>query len=49
MNLFNATNQSSDQAVNAQSCALWDSNNYPLAVQLSILESFFQCAGWCEP
>jgi hypothetical protein len=35
--------------INAQNCPTWDNNTYSLTVQLAILESFFNCSGWCQP
>ena len=48
MDLFNSTDSDSSAAVNSQSCSAWSNSSYPLAIQLSILESFFECSGWCE-
>jgi hypothetical protein len=44
------TNDTTDAglAINAQNCPTWNNNTYGLTVQLAILESFFDCSGWCQ-
>lgn len=34
--------------INAESCASWNSSTFPMTNQLSWLEMFFNCSGWCQ-
>jgi len=35
--------------INSQNCPTWNNDTYHLTVQLAIMESFFNCSGWCQP
>lgn len=47
--LVNINNNDSSLPTNAQNCPTWDNSTYTLTVQFTILESFFNCSGWCQP
>lgn len=45
---MNISPSDSSLPVNAQNCPTWDNNTYTLTIQFAIIESFFNCSGWCQ-